>query len=96
MRRVGATAATDIAREHSGNAGLSLSGLAGMNEMFSVELTKEQRDLVLQGLRFVRSSMMLDINDLPTSESLQERSSDCRRVNELTEHINRAQVLVHS
>ena len=67
-----------------------------MNEMFSVELTKEQRDLVLQGLRFVRSSMMLDINDLPTSESQQERSSDCRRVNELTEHINRARVLVHS
>ena len=61
-----------------------------MNEMISLELTKEQRDVLLQGLRFVRSRIMLDINDLPTPESQDERQTDLRQVTELTEHLNRA------
>ena len=66
-----------------------------MNEMISLELTKEQRDVLLQGLRFVRSRIMLDINDLPTPESQDERQTDLRQVTELTEHLNRASVFAH-
>ena len=66
-----------------------------MNETISLDVTKEQRDILLRGLRFVRSSIMLDINDLPTSESDDERRSGLRQVTELTEHLSRAAVLAH-
>ena len=66
-----------------------------MNEMISLELTKEQRDVLLRGLRYVRSSIMLDINDLPTPESQDERQTDLRQVTELAEHLNRASVFAH-
>jgi hypothetical protein len=66
-----------------------------MNEMISLELTKEQRDVLLRGLRFVRSSIMLDINDFPTPESQDERQTDLRQVTELTDHLNRASVFAH-
>ena len=44
-----------------------------MSESISLELTKDQKEILLKGLRFVRSSIMLDINDLPTNESEDER-----------------------
>ncbi len=66
-----------------------------MNETISLDVTKEQRDILLRGLRFVRSSIMLDINDLPTSQSDDERRVGLRQVTELTEHLSRASVLAH-
>lgn len=66
-----------------------------MNETITLELTKDQKDLLLRGLRFVRSSIMLDINDLPTSESEDQRSAGLRQVTELTEQVNRAPVMSH-
>ena len=66
-----------------------------MNETISLDVTKEQREILLRGLRFVRSSIMLDINDLPTPESDDERRSGLRQVTELTEHLSRAKVLAH-
>ena len=66
-----------------------------MNENITLELTKEQKEIVLRGLRFVRSSIMLDINDLPTAESQAGRKADLRGVTELTEHINRAPAMAH-
>jgi hypothetical protein len=66
-----------------------------MNETITLELTKDQKEILLRGLRFVRSSIMLDINDLPTSESEDERRSNLRQVNELAEHVNRAAVMAH-
>ena len=66
-----------------------------MSESISLELTKDQKEILLKGLRFVRSSIMLDINDLPTSESEDERRADLRQVTELAEHVNRAPVMAH-
>lgn len=66
-----------------------------MSETFTLELTKDQKDTLLQGLRFVRSSIMLDINDNPTDESEEDRRARLRKVTELTEQVNRAPVMAH-
>ncbi len=66
-----------------------------MNETITLELTKDQKEILLRGLRYVRSSIMLDINDLPTNESEDERRSNLRQVTELAEHVNRAAVMAH-
>lgn len=66
-----------------------------MNETITLEVTKDQKEILLRGLRFVRSSIMLDINDLPTAESQEERSSSLRQVVELTEQVNRTPVPAH-
>ena len=66
-----------------------------MNETITLELTKDQKDILLKGLRFVRSSIMLDINDLPTNESEDERRANLRQVTALAEHVHRAAVMAH-
>ena len=66
-----------------------------MSESITLELTKDQKDILLKGLRFVRSSIMLDINDLPTNESEDERRTNLRQVTELAEHVSRAPVMAH-
>ena len=66
-----------------------------MSESITLELTKDQKDILLKGLRFVRSSIMLDINDLPTDESEDERRTNLRQVTELAEHVSRAPVMAH-
>lgn len=44
-----------------------------MNEMLQIELTAQERDVLLRGLRYVRSSLMLEMRD-PTPEDSYERS----------------------
>lgn len=66
-----------------------------MSESITLELTKDQKETLLQGLRFVRSSIMLDINDNPTNESEEDRRARLRKVVELTEQVSRAPVLAH-
>lgn len=66
-----------------------------MSESITLELTKDQKEILLKGLRFVRSSIMLDINDLPTNESEDERRANLRQVTELTDHVTRAPVMAH-
>lgn len=66
-----------------------------MNETINLELTKEQKEILLRGLRFVRSSIMLDINDNPTNASEEERRANLRQVTELTEHVTRAPAMAH-
>lgn len=66
-----------------------------MTETITLEVTKEQKEILLRGLRFVRSSAMLNMNDLPTPESEEERRSEIRQVTELTEHLSRAPALAH-
>jgi hypothetical protein len=46
-----------------------------MNGMLQIELTAQERDVLLRGLRYVRSSLMLEMRD-PTPEDTYERS--CR------------------
>ena len=45
-----------------------------MSDLLSFDLSKEQRDVLLQGLRYVRSSIMLTVED-PTPEYVNERTS---------------------
>lgn len=66
-----------------------------MNETITLELTKDQKEILLRGLRFVRSSIMLDINDNPTNESEEERRANLRQVTELAEHVTRAPAMAH-
>ncbi len=66
-----------------------------MSETITVEVTKDQKEILLRGLRLVRSAVLLDINDLPTAESEEQRQSELRRVTSLTEQISKAPVLVH-
>ena len=66
-----------------------------MNETITLEVTKDQKEILMRGLRFVRSQILLDINDLPDNESDEKRRADARRVAELTEHLNRAPVMAH-
>jgi hypothetical protein len=54
-----------------------------MSEQVTLELSKEQRDVLLQGLRYVRSSIMLTVED-PTPTYVTERSSRLREVADLS------------
>ncbi len=66
-----------------------------MNETISLELTKEKKEILMRGLRFVRSQIMLDINDLPTSASEEERRTKLRQVTELADHLSRSPIMAH-
>jgi len=60
-----------------------------MSDMLNLEITEEQRDMLLRGLRFVRSSYMLDTQQ-PTQSWIQERSSKLNEVAELKEALSSA------
>jgi hypothetical protein len=53
-----------------------------MGETLTVGLTKEQRELLLQGLRFVRSSVALEIRD-PEAEFVSHRAKALREIDSL-------------
>ncbi|MCX7423246.1 MAG: hypothetical protein NT013_27435 [Planctomycetia bacterium] len=66
-----------------------------MNETITLDLTKENKEIIMKGLRFVRSQIMLDINDQPTAASEEERRAKLQQVTELTEHLSRKPVMAH-
>ena len=66
-----------------------------MNETITLELTKENKEIIMKGLRFVRSQIMLDINDQPRAASEEERRAKLQQVTELTEHLSRKPVMAH-
>jgi len=53
-----------------------------MNEHVTVELSAQQRELVLEGLRYVRSSRRLEFRE-PSAPRDQRRDADLRMVCEL-------------
>ena len=53
----------------------------------SIEISKQQRDVLLRGLRFVRSSLMLTPQE-PTTESVAERETQLQGVRQLVEQLN--------
>jgi hypothetical protein len=57
-----------------------------MSETMSVGLTKEQREILLKGLRFVRSSVALEVYD-PTPETEAERSAKLREIRQLADYL---------
>ena len=53
-----------------------------MNDLLHLELTDRQRELLLRGLRFVRSSRMLEIRDSSdiTDDQRQDELGELRRL----------------
>ena len=49
-----------------------------MSETLTVGLTKQQRELLLRGLRFVRSSVVLEVRE-PSTEVDTDRATQCAR-----------------
>ena len=61
-----------------------------MSDTLTVGLTEEERSLLLRGLRFVRSSVMLEVAE-PEPETDGQRREQLREINELAERLNRPQ-----
>jgi hypothetical protein len=53
-----------------------------MSELMHLELTDRQRELLLRGLRYVRSSRMLEIRDTPDNAA-EERTSELSEIRHL-------------
>ncbi|HEY0982538.1 hypothetical protein [Schlesneria sp. T3-172] len=53
-----------------------------MNDLLHLELTDRQRELLLRGLRFVRSSRMLEIREVPDTIE-EERKAELTEIREL-------------
>ncbi len=53
-----------------------------MSELLPLELNQQQRDVLIRGLRYVRSSVMLTTQDL-TPELEQARAEELRQLAEL-------------
>lgn len=61
-----------------------------MNESLHVELNERQRDLLLRGLRFVRSSRMLEFRETSeSSEEKEERGDELVQIRQLCELLDR-------
>ncbi len=56
-----------------------------MNDLLHLELTTRQRELLLRGLRFVRSSRMLEIRDSSdlTDDQRKDELGELRQLSEL-------------
>lgn len=52
-------------------------------------VTEQQKDMLLRGLRFVRSSVMLGMSN-PSAESSEARSKDLKQVDALIAQLNGA------
>jgi hypothetical protein len=57
-----------------------------MSETVSVGLTEEQREILIRGLRFVRSAVALEVYD-PTPQLEAERSAKLREIRQLAEYL---------
>ena len=58
-----------------------------MSEMIQLELTDRQRELLLRGLRYVRSSRMLETRDNPDTIA-EERKSELTEIRHLVEMLD--------
>ena len=54
-----------------------------MTDTQALGVTSEQKDLILRGLRFVRSSISMGLVDRPSEASDEERSAQLREVDHL-------------
>jgi hypothetical protein len=57
-----------------------------MSETLNVGLTKPQRELLLRGLRFVRSAVMLEVRE-PSAEVDTDRATQVREIGRLVEQL---------
>jgi hypothetical protein len=68
------------------DAGLPEGGFVPMSETLTVGLNKQQREILLRGLRFVRSAVMLDIRE-PSAEVDADRATQVREIGRLVEQL---------
>ncbi len=61
-----------------------------MSKTLNVGLTKRQRDLLLRGLRFVRSSVLLEMRE-PDSDVEEDRGTELRDIASLVDQLNGAE-----
>ncbi len=59
-----------------------------MSNLLQLELTDRQRELLLRGLRYVRSSRMLEIRDVPDTIA-EERATELVEIRGLVEMLDR-------
>jgi hypothetical protein len=57
-----------------------------MSETLTVGLTNQQRELLLRGLRFVRSAVMLEVRE-PSAEVDADRAAQVREIGRLVEQL---------
>lgn len=57
-----------------------------MSETLTVGLTKEQREILLRGLRFVRSAVSLEVRE-PSPEVDADRATQLREIGRLVEEL---------
>ena len=57
-----------------------------MSETVTVGLTDSQRDLLIRGLRYVRSSVMLEVRE-PSSEDDDERRTQLKDIAQLVDRL---------
>jgi hypothetical protein len=57
-----------------------------MSETLTVGLTKQQREILLRGLRFVRSAVMLEVRE-PSTEVDADRAAQVREIGRLVEQL---------
>ena len=58
-----------------------------MSENVIVDLTKRQRDILLRGLRYVRSSLILDVHD-PDPKLNADRENQLQQIQSLVDRLN--------
>jgi len=58
-----------------------------MGETVTVGLTNDQRELLLRGLRFVRSAVLLEMEE-PTTDYVSARESQLHEIESLVEQLN--------
>ncbi len=61
-----------------------------MSETLKVGLSASQRDLLLRGLRYVRSSVLLDTRE-PKVDPETDRAEELESINALVDQLNRAE-----
>lgn len=58
-----------------------------MSDLYHLELTDRQRELLVRGLRFVRSSRMLEIREIP-DKIAEERRDELSEIHQLVEMLD--------
>jgi hypothetical protein len=61
-----------------------------MSETLTVGLTKPQRDLLLRGLRYIRSSVLLEPRE-PSDEVVADRRSQLDEISDLVSRLSRSE-----
>jgi hypothetical protein len=61
-----------------------------MSETLTVGLTNQQREILLRGLRFVRSAVALEIRE-PSAEVDADRATQMREIGRLVEQLEKTQ-----